>query len=246
LSLITPETPHILVVDDHHEIRDGLGAFLRRNNRRVTTADSVAAARNAMKVNRFDLILLDIMMPGEDGLSFCRSLMGSEAPPIILVSARGDEIDRIVGLELGADDYVAKPFNPRELLARIDAVMRRAAQPPRGSITNTLQTAHFGQWRFTPTQCRLEKDGVKPITLSSTESRLLQVLVERPGISFTRDQLLDLSNVHGLDVSERAIDTQVSRLRRKLDDPPKDPRFIQTVWGGGYLFAEAVTWASQN
>jgi two-component system, OmpR family, response regulator len=246
LSLITPETPHILVVDDHNEIRDSLGAFLRRNGRRVTTADSVTAARDAMKVNRFDLIVLDIMMPGEDGLSFCKSLANTQAPPVILISARGEEVDRIVGLELGADDYLPKPFSPRELLARIDAVMRRAVQPPRGSVAGAMQTAVFGEWRFTPTQFRLEKESERPILLSSTESRLLQVLVQRPGIAFTRDQLLDLSNVHGLDISERAIDTQISRLRRKLGDPPKDPRFIQTVWGGGYLFAEAVTWSSAN
>jgi two-component system, OmpR family, response regulator len=246
LSLITPETPHILVVDDHNEIRDSLGAFLRRNGRRVTTTDCVSAAREAMKVNRFDVIVLDIMMPGEDGLSFCRSLSNSQAPPVILISARGDEVDRIIGLELGADDYLPKPFSPRELLARTDAVMRRAAQPPRGSVVGTRQTAHFGDWRFTPTQFRLEKDNDKPNFLSSTEARLLQVLVQRPGIAFTRDQLLDLSSVHGLDISERAIDTQISRLRKKLGDPPKDPRFIQTVWGGGYLFAEAVTWSSAN
>jgi two-component system, OmpR family, response regulator len=246
LSLITPETPHILVVDDHNEIRDSLGAFLRRNGRRVTTADCVAAAREAMQVNRFDVIVLDIMMPGENGLSFCKSLANSHAPPVILISARGEEVDRIVGLEIGADDYLAKPFSPRELLARIDAVMRRAAQPPRGSVAGALQTACFGEWRFIPTQFRLEKESERPILLSSTEARLLQVLVQRPGIAFTRDQLLDLSNVHGLDISERAVDTQISRLRKKLGDPPKDPRFIQTVWGGGYLFAEAVTWSSAN
>jgi two-component system, OmpR family, response regulator len=243
VSLITPETPHVLVVDDHNEIRDSLGAFLRRSGRRVTTADSVASAREAMRVNRFDAIVLDIMMPGEDGLSFCKSLANSTAPPVILISARGDEVDRIVGLELGADDYLPKPFSPRELLARIDAVVRRAAQPPRGSVAGALQTAHFGNWRFTPTQFRLEKDDHKPILMSSTEARLLQVMVQRPGIAFTRDQLLDLSNVHGLDIGERAIDTQISRLRKKLGDPPKDSRFIQTVWGGGYLFAEAVTWS---
>ncbi|MFM1976785.1 MAG: hypothetical protein RL145_1631 [Pseudomonadota bacterium] len=244
--MITPETPHILIVDDHREIRDSLGAFLRRHGRRVTTAESVAAAREAMKINRFDLIVLDIMMPGEDGLSFCKSLIPSQSPPVILISARGEDVDRIVGLEIGADDYLPKPFNPRELLARIDAVIRRAVQPPRGSVAASMKKAQFGDWSFSPTQFRLQRDGEAPMLLSSTEARLLQVLVQRPGIAFTRDQLLDLSSVHGLDISERAIDTQISRLRKKLGDDPKNPRFIQTIWGGGYVFAEAVTWSDEN
>ncbi|GBF59339.1 transcriptional regulatory protein OmpR [Candidatus Phycosocius bacilliformis] len=244
--MITPETPHILIVDDHREIRESLGAFLRRHGRRVTTADSVTAAREALKINRFDLIVLDIMMPGEDGLSFCKSLSPYQSPPVILISARGDDVDRIIGLEIGADDYVSKPFNPRELLARIDAVIRRAIQPPRGSVSGTLRKARFGDWTFSPTQFRLQQTGGEAFLLSSTEARLLQVLVQRPGIAFSRDQLLDLSSVHGLDISERAIDTQISRLRRKLGDDPKNPRFIQTIWGGGYVFAEAVTWTDEN
>lgn len=244
--MITPETPHILIVDDHREIRESLGAFLRRHRRRVTTADSVTAAREALKINRFDLVVLDIMMPGEDGLSFCKSLSPSQSPPVILISARGDDVDRIIGLEIGADDYVSKPFNPRELLARIDAVIRRAIQPPRGSVSGTLRKARFGDWTFSPTQFRLQQTGGEAFLLSSTEARLLQVLVQRPGIAFSRDQLLDLSSVHGLDISERAIDTQISRLRRKLGDDPKNPRFIQTIWGGGYVFAEAVTWTDEN
>ncbi|WP_313587705.1 response regulator [Aquidulcibacter sp.] len=244
--MITPETPHILIVDDHREIRDSLGAFLRRHGRRVTTADSVAQAREAMKVNRFDLIVLDIMMPGEDGLSFCKSLIPTQSPPVILISARGEDVDRIVGLEIGADDYLPKPFNPRELLARIDAVIRRAVQPPRGSVTGSMKTARFADWSFSPTQFRLQRQGEAHLLLSSTEARLLHVLVQRPGIAFSRDQLLDLSSVHGLDIGERAIDTQISRLRKKLGDDPKNPRFIQTIWGGGYVFAEAVTWSDEN
>jgi two-component system, OmpR family, response regulator len=234
--MITPKTPHILVVDDNAEIRETLGAYLRRNGKRATTAADAAAARDALKRMRVDLVVLDIMMPGEDGLSLCRSLAGKDGPPVLLLSARGEDIDRIVGLEVGADDYVPKPFNPRELLARIDAIIRRDQAPPRQSRKLQEGRVKIGDWVMNSGDLFLTHSNGERMYLSSTEMRLLEVFIERPGVVLDRDALLDLSHVQGLQISERAIDSQVSRLRRKLGDNPKETRYIRTVWGGGYTF----------
>jgi two-component system, OmpR family, response regulator len=234
--MITPQTPHILVVDDHADIRETLGAFLRRNGKRVTTASDAQEAREALRRNRINLVVLDIMMPGEDGLSLCRSLAGTDGPPVLMLSARGEDIDRIVGLEVGADDYLPKPFNPRELLARVDAIMRRDQSPPRQSRRLSEGQVRFGDWIFKRGDLFLTADDGTQTFLSTTEMRLLEVFLDRPGVTLDRDTLLDLSHVHGLELTERAIDSQISRLRRKLGDDPKVTRYIRTVWGGGYMF----------
>lgn len=234
-------TPHILVVDDHRDIRDLLAKFLVKHGQRVTTAENVPAARKALAAHRFDLVVLDIMMPGEDGLVLCRELRAEGAMPIILLTAMAEETDRIIGLELGADDYLTKPFNPRELLARIKAVLRRAQSLPVGQEPDLGDALKFDRWVFHVSRREITgADGVA-IPLSTGEFDLLSVLVQRPGMVLSRDQLLDLTKGRSAKVFDRSIDNQVSRLRKKVEQDPKDPKLIQTVWGGGYKFAATVT-----
>jgi two-component system OmpR family response regulator len=234
------EDPHILVVDDHRDIRESLAQFLMKHGRRATAVANAEAARRAIKENLVDLVILDIMMPGEDGLSLCRHIRESEHLPVILLSARAEDVDRIVGLELGADDYVVKPFNPRELLARIDAVLRRThALPPRADAP-TGETMRFDRWTLKLAERVLVDDAGGENELSTGEYRLLLTFLQRPKIVLSRDQLLDLAFDHGADVFDRAVDTQVSRLRRKIEADPSAPKLIKTVWGGGYVFTAAV------
>lgn len=232
--------PHILVVDDARDIRDPLVRYLNQNGYRATAADSATAARRILKTNAIDLVVLDIMMPGEDGLAFTRWLRNETELPVILLSARVEQVDKIVGLEMGADDYVPKPFNPRELVARIAAVLRRSTAVPRGKGEKP-QRVKFDRWTLDTGQRELiGTDGVA-IPLSSGEFKLLQALMERPGISLTRDQLLDITQGRNAESFDRAIDNAISRLRRKIEVDPKNPRIIKTVWGGGYVFvAEAA------
>ena len=230
-------SPHILVVDDAREIRDPLVKYLSANGYRALGADSAASARKLTKTNAFDLIVLDIMMPGEDGLSFCRSLREISQVPVLFLTARGTDIDRIVGIELGADDYVVKPFNPRELLARIGAILRRVrALPPSGQ--SPLQgRIKFDRWVLDTVHRELVREDGVGIALSTGEYRLLQVFIERPNLTLTRDQLLDLTRGRDTVLFDRSIDNAILRLRRKIEDDPKAPRLIKTVWGGGYVFA---------
>jgi two-component system OmpR family response regulator len=232
--------PHILVVDDARDIRDPLVRYLLQNGYRATAADGAASARRVLKTNAIDLIVLDIMMPGEDGLAFTRWLRNETEIPVILLTARAEPVDKIVGLEMGADDYVPKPFNPRELTARIAAVLRRAtAVPkPKGEKPHRIK---FDRWILDTGQRELiGPDGVA-LPLSSGEYKLLVALLERPGMSLSRDQLLDITQGRSADSFDRAIDNAVSRLRRKIEADPKNPRIIKTVWGGGYVFvAEAA------
>jgi len=181
--------------------------------------------------------VLDIMMPGEDGLSLCRSIRETSQIPVILLTARGEEVDRIIGLEMGADDYIAKPFSPRELIARVAAVLRRTqALPPRQKAP-PAERVKFGEWMLDTGQRELiGPDGVA-LPLSSGEFRLLSALLERPKIALTRNQLLDLTKGRDADLFDRSIDNHVSRLRKKIEPDPKNPRYIKTVWGGGYIFA---------
>lgn len=232
--------PHILIVDDHAEIRDLVGRALAKEGFRVSAAADGRAMRKVMADNRIDLVLLDLMLPGEDGLSLCRSLRVESNIPIIMLTAKGDEIDRVVGLEVGADDYVAKPFGSRELIARIRAVLRRS---PERAETTTSQPKHyrFDRWRLdTGARELLREDGVS-IPLSAGEYDLLIVLVERPNRVLAREQLLDLAGRSSADVLDRSIDTQVSRLRKKLEVDAADPKIIKTVWGGGYMFTPTVS-----
>ncbi len=233
-------TPHILVVDDHRDIRDLLARFLAKHGLRASVAENAAAARKALAAADVDLVVLDIMMPGEDGLSLTRYLRESTEIPIILLTAMGEETDRIVGLEVGADDYVAKPFNPRELLARIKAVLRRAQTLPRPSASEKGRLA-FDRWILDLGRRELVDEKGVAVPLSSGEFRLLAALVERPGMVLTRDQLLDLTRGRSAQPFDRSIDNQVSRLRKKIERDPRTPALIKTAWGDGYSFAGEVT-----
>jgi two-component system OmpR family response regulator len=232
-------TPHILIVDDHRDIRDLLARFLTRHGLRASVADSAATARRLLQASDVDLVVLDIMMPGEDGLSLTRSLRESGEIPVILLTAMGEETDRIVGLEVGADDYVAKPFNPRELLARIKAVLRRAQTLPRQRDAKRGRLA-FDRWVLDLGRRELLDDQNVVVPLSSGEFRLLAALLERPGMVLTRDQLLDLTRGRSAQAFDRSIDNQISRLRKKIEDDPRAPRLIKTAWGDGYSFAAEV------
>ncbi|HHQ4482680.1 TPA: response regulator [Aeromonas veronii] len=232
---------HILVVDDHSEIRDLLKRFLEQHGLRVSCARDGKEMKRLLEEREFDLLVLDLMMPGEDGLTLCRELRAKSSLPIIMLTAMGEETDRIIGLEMGADDYLAKPFNPRELLARIKAVMRRTQadhQPAAETLTRDLR---FDRWLLDINRRELvDEDGVG-LSLSTAEFDLLKVFLERPQRVLSRDQLLDLARGREAVAFDRAIDTLVSRLRRKLERDPKNPELIKTIWGGGYMFSADVT-----
>ncbi|WP_421203984.1 response regulator [Aeromonas sp. 602658] len=232
---------HILVVDDHSEIRDLLKRFLEQHGLRVSCARDGKEMKRLLEEREFDLLVLDLMMPGEDGLTLCRELRVKSNLPIIMLTAMGEETDRIIGLEMGADDYLAKPFNPRELLARIKAVMRRTqaeTQPAAETLTRDLR---FDRWLLDVNRRELvDEDGVG-LSLSTAEFDLLKVFLERPLRVLSRDQLLDLARGREAVAFDRAIDTLVSRLRRKLERDPKNPELIKTIWGGGYMFSADVT-----
>jgi len=232
--------PHVLVVDDARDIREPLVRYLKENGYRASAAESAAAARRALRTSAIDLVILDIMMPGEDGLSLCRSIRESSNTPVIMLTARGEELDRIVGLEVGADDYVAKPFNPRELLARVSAVLRRTNTLPPRLRGPVAESYRFGEWTLDAGQREISGPDGLGIPLSSGEVKLLMAFIERPKIALSREQLLDLTKGRDADVFDRSIDNQVSRLRHKLERDPKSPRYIKTVWGGGYIFASEV------
>jgi len=237
---MTP-APHILIVDDHREIRDLVSRALIKDGFRVSAAADGRAMRKVLADAHIDLILLDLMLPGEDGLALCRSLRAASAIPIIMLTAKGEEVDRVIGLEMGADDYLAKPFGSRELTARIRAVLRRSADPVRPAARDESPARYrFDRWILdTATHELLRDDGVS-VPLSGGEYDLLIALVERPQRILNRDQLLDLARGRAAASMDRAIDTQVSRLRKKLEREPSDPKLIKTVWGGGYMFAAEV------
>lgn len=232
--------PHIAVVDDHREIRDLVRRFLERHGYRVSATDSAAAFRQLHERSAIDLAVLDIMMPGEDGLSLCRHLRATTNLPIILLTAVAEETDRIIGLEMGADDYVTKPFNPRELLARIRSVLRRAhSLPPRRDRLG-VKSINFDRWSFDLARRELtSQDGVA-VPLSTAEYRLLRAFLDHPAMVLTRDQLLDLTAGRAANVFDRSIDNQVSRLRRKIEADPKNPVIVKTHWGGGYSFEAEI------
>ncbi|MBO6519942.1 MAG: response regulator [Rhodospirillales bacterium] len=234
-------TPHILVVDDHEEIRTQLARYLSKNGMRATTASGGTEMREKMKATAPDLVVLDVMMPGEDGLSLCRYLRDNTSLPVILLTAMAEDTDRIVGLEVGADDYVTKPFNPRELLARIKAVLRRTNAMPRTEAQPAGDRLQFDRWTLDVKRRELTGDDGVSVALSTAEYRLLNVFLQRPGMVLSRDQLLDLAAGREAAPFDRAIDNQVSRLRKKIEADPKKPVLIQTVWGGGYKFAADVS-----
>jgi two-component system OmpR family response regulator len=198
--------------------------------------------RQVLADSRIDLVLLDLMLPGEDGLSLCRSLRTRSNIPIIMLTAKGDEVDRVIGLEMGADDYLPKPFGSRELVARIRAVLRRSQES--GATSGPIERPkhyRFGPWRLDTDRRELVRDDATVVPLSTGEYDLLVVLVERPQRVLSRDQLLDLARGRAAATLDRSIDTQVSRLRRKLEEDPANPTMIKTVWGGGYMFTPAVS-----
>ncbi|MDG5487414.1 response regulator [Sphingomonas sp. FW199] len=232
--------PHLLLVDDERSIREPLAQFLTKQGFRVTQVADAEAARARLNAYDIDLAIVDIMMPGEDGLSLCRHIRATSDTPVILLTAKSEETDRIVGLEMGADDYVVKPFSPRELATRVKVVLRRAANGSRQHAPESGSFAFAGWVLKTGERTLVDRDGVS-VPLSTGEYNLLHALVMRPRQVLTRDQLLDLTQGREAAAFDRAIDNQVSRLRKKLEEDPKSPSVIKTVWGGGYTLSAEVT-----
>lgn len=232
--------PHILLVDDERDIREPLAAYLTRNNVRVTKAENAAAGRQMLSAYSIDLVLLDIMMPGEDGLSLARFIRATTSIPVILLTAKAEEMDRVVGLEIGADDYVVKPFSPRELLARIKAVLRRTGEGGGLVRAPDADTYGFGPWLLRSGERELVGEDGVAIPLSTGEYNLLHAFVTHPRRVLSREQLLDLSQGRELAAFERSIDNHISRLRKKIESNPSEPKLIKTVWGGGYTLAAEV------
>ncbi len=233
-------TQNILIVDDDKGIRDLLGKFLQQHGYQTTLAQDGAAMKLLLLEQQFDLIILDIMMPGDDGMSLCRQLRASSSVPIIMLTAISEDVERILGLEMGADDYLSKPFNPRELLARIKAILRRSQAQVPNETPEDYQTYQFANWTLDKISRRLVSPEQLEISLSSGEYNLLLAFVERPQQVLSRDQLLDLTKNRTAGPFDRSIDIQISRLRHKLEEDPKNPTIIKTVRGGGYVLATAV------
>ena len=234
----TAEQTSVLLVDDEASLREPLAEYLSRQGFAVSAAASAAEARSLLLEQQPDIALLDIMMPGEDGLSLCRHLTESKNLPVIMLTAKGEATDRIVGLEIGADDYVVKPFEPRELVARIKSVLRRATKGSPAPEEDAL--FEFEGWQLDPLKRRLSDPQGAVISISTAEFRLLRAFVTNPRKVMDRDVLLDLVQGREAHLFDRAVDNQVSRLRRKIEVDRSDPRLIQTVRGGGYMLATDV------
>jgi two-component system OmpR family response regulator len=231
---------HILIVDDDAETRSLLQAYLQKQGYRVTAAADGRSLRKALEVGRPDLIVLDLMLPGDDGLELCRDLRSRSNLPVIMLTARGEDTDRIVGLEMGADDYLVKPCNPRELLARIKSVLRRTRSLPENLEPEAVKSVRFAGWTLdTDTRNLAAPDGVV-VPLGGTEFKLLRVFLSHPNRVLSRDQLIDLMISRDAGPFDRAIDVQVSRLRQRLRDDAREPRIIKTVRGQGYVLAAKV------
>jgi two-component system, OmpR family, response regulator len=233
---------HILIVDDDAEIRSLLSKYLLKNGLRVTAVADGRAMWQALDAGRIDLIVLDLMLPGEDGLTLCRTLRAKSSDiPVIMLTARGEETDRIVGLEMGADDYLAKPFSARELLARIKAILRRARSLPQNLRPDSARRIRFAGWVLDTVQRQLISAEGVVTPLAGAEYRLLRIFLNHPNRVLNRDQLVDLTQGKEADPLDRSIDVQVGRLRHRLRDDPREPRLIKTVRGEGYVLAVAVT-----
>ena len=231
---------HILVVDDDHEIRTLLAEYLEKNGLRVSVARDGKEMHRVLERMRVDLVVLDILLPGDDGLTLCRALRANSQLPIIMLTARGDDVDRILGLELGADDYVPKPFKPRELLARITAVLRRTTHVLREPLPADVRCYRFAGWRLDTTARALTDDSGNTVALSGAEFRLLAVLLAHAGQVLSRLQLMELLRGRDLDPFDRSIDQRVSRLRTILRDDARSPLIIKTVSGEGYVIGVPV------
>lgn len=232
-----PATFKVLVVDDDQRLRDLLRRYLAEQGFNVFLAENAAAMNKLWTRERFDLLVLDLMLPGEDGLSICRRLRGSnDNTPIIMLTAKGDEVDRIIGLELGADDYLPKPFNPRELVARIHAVLRRRGAPEApGAPATDIETFSFGDYVLNLKTRTLERHGeVKSLTTG--EFAVMKAFARHPRQPLSREKLMELARGREYEVFDRSLDVQISRLRKLIEPDPSNPRYIQTVWGLGYVF----------
>ena len=230
---MTPDA-HLLIVDDDERIRSLLQKFLMRNGFLVSVARDASHARRILLGLNFDLIILDVMMPGEDGVSLTKHLRETRTTPILLLTARGEIEDRILGLEAGADDYLAKPFEPKELLLRINAILRRVPAPEKN--VNMPKVMHLGQVRYAVVRGELWKGEVR-VRLTSTENNLMRIFASAPSVPFSRTSLVKQLERDGGQAQERAVDVQITRLRRKIESDPKQPRFLQTVRGAGYMLA---------
>jgi two-component system, OmpR family, response regulator len=231
---------HILIVDDDAEIRSLLTRYLEKNGLRATAVGDGRAMWRALDAGAFDLVVLDLMLPGDDGLTLCRTLRAKSEMPVLMLTARGDETDRIIGLEMGADDYLPKPFNPRELLARIKVILRRTRSLPPNLQPQDDTTLRFAGWQLDTARRQLVSPTGVVTPIGGAEYKLLLVLVSHPHRVLSRDQLLDLSQGREADPLDRSIDVQVSRLRQRLGDDPRSPALIKTVRGEGYMLATTV------
>lgn len=235
------QTIRVLVVDDHVDIRTLLAEYLTKHGLKVFTADGGEMMRDLLKKHTFDLVVLDLMMPGEDGLTLCQQLRSTSNIPIIMLTAMGEETDRVLGIEIGADDYVTKPFSARELLARIKALVKRSqSMPYHGGNQPKTTLLRFSNWRLDRAKRELVDNEERVVPLSTAEFRLLSVFLENPKHVLTRDQLTEMTKGHAAGVFDRSIDNQMSRLRKKIEKDPKSPEILKTVWGGGYVFTEEV------
>ena len=231
---------HVLIVDDDAEIRTLLSEYLQRNGYRASVAADGKAMWSALERTTPDLIVLDVMMPGDDGLTLCRDLRARSSVPVIMLTARGEETDRIVGLEVGADDYLPKPFNPRELLARINSVLRRTRALPENLRPEDVKTIRFAGWTLDARARHLVSPTQVVVPLSGVEFKLLRVFLSHPNKVLTRDQLIDLMMSRDAGPFDRAIDVQVSRLRQRLGEDAREPSLIKTIRGAGYVLAAQV------
>jgi len=240
-SSVKTSTKHLLVVDDDREIRVLLNKFFSKKGFRVSIAADHGEMQDILGKWKIDLVVLDRMLPGKDGLSICAELRDASKVPVVMLTVLGEESDKLEGFRAGVDDYLAKPFNPQELLARVKAVLRRTDMAPPSSTEGFSRVLAFGNWRLNIALRKLTSRSGTMVDLSATEFDLLTSFVERPGIVLSRDQLLDLAGGQVELPFDRKIDMQVSRLRRKIEDDPKYPTLIQTVRGGGYRFAAEVS-----
>ena len=234
---------HILIVDDDREIRELVGNYLKKNGLRTTVVADGRQMRSFLESSSVDLIVMDIMMPGDDGLLLCRELRSGKhkSTPVLMLTARNEETDRIIGLEMGADDYLVKPFAARELLARINAVLRRTRMlPPNLIVSEASRLLAFGKWRLDTTARHLLDGEGTIVTLSGAEYRLLRVFIDHPQRVLSRDQLLNLTQGRDADLFDRSIDLLVSRLRQRLLDDARDPAYVKTVRSEGYVFTYPV------
>ena len=231
---------HILIVDDDGEIRSLLTRYLEKNGLRATAVGDGRAMWRALDDGAFDLIVLDLMLPGDDGLTLCRMLRSKGDIPVIMLTARGDETDRIVGLEMGADDYLPKPFSARELLARIKVILRRTRSLPPNLQQQDQTLLRFAGWTLDTARRELRSPAGEALPIGGAEYKLLRVFLDRPNRVLSRDQLLDLSQGREADPLDRSIDVQVSRLRQRLGDDPRAPALIKTVRGEGYVLSVPV------